>query len=131
MSIQTDTQALQEGVNATNRAFENAFNAGDAAGAAAVYTANGQALPPNGAIVMGRDALQSFWQAVMDAGIKGITLETLELEPCGDMAYEVGQATLRGADGAVLDVAKFVVVWQQEDGQWKWHRDIWNSNTPA
>lgn len=127
----TSMQTVKSGVNATNRAFEQAYNQGDAGGAAAVYSADGQALPPNGSIVSDRGALQNFWQAVMDMGIKSVKLETLELEPCGDMAYEVGQATLMGGDGGVIDVAKFVVVWKQEDGQWKWHRDIWNSNTPA
>jgi ketosteroid isomerase-like protein len=127
----TSMQTVKSGVDATNRAFEKAYNQGDAAGAAAVYSSSGQALPPNGATVSGRAALQSFWQAVMDAGIKSVKLETLELELCGDMAYEVGKATLSGEGGAVADVVKFVVVWKQEDGQWKWHRDIWNSNSPA
>ncbi len=127
----TAAQTLQDGVHSTNRAFETAFAQGDAAGAAAVYTADGQALPPNGATVTGREALQRFWQGVMDMGVKSVTLETVELEPCGEMAYEIGKATLLGDGGAVLDIAKFIVIWQQEDGQWKWHRDIWNSNGPA
>lgn len=130
-TMTTATPTLQEGVHAANRAFEAAFNAGDAAGAAAVYTADGQALPPNGATVSGRDALRDFWQAVMDMGVKRATLETVELQPCGEIAYEVGQATLYGEGDTVLDTAKFIVIWQQEDGQWKWRRDIWNSNTPA
>lgn len=123
--------ALRAGIDATNRAFEEAYNGGDAAGAAAVYSSDGQALPPNGATVSGRAALESFWQAVMDMGVKSVKLETVELEPCGEMAYEVGKASLVAADGSLIDTAKFIVVWKQENGQWKWHRDIWNSNSPA
>lgn len=124
-------QTLEAGINTTNRAFEAAYNRGDAAGAVAVYTTNGQALPPNGTTVSGRGALQSFWQAVMDGGVKSVTLETVELELCGECAYEVGKAILRGEGGAALDTVKFIVVWRQENGEWKWHRDIWNSNSPA
>ncbi len=129
--MSTPTQTVEAAINATNRAFETAYNRGDAAGAAAVYTSNGQALPPNGSTVTESGALQSFWQAVMEMGVKSITLETVELESCGECAYEVGKATLMGEGGTVLDMAKFIVVWQQEDGQWKWHRDIWNSNNSA
>jgi ketosteroid isomerase-like protein len=126
MAIST-TQAIERAIQATNRAFETAIAQGNAAGAAAAYTANGQALPPNDAIVSGRADLQKLWQGVMDIGVKRVTLETLELHALGDGAYEVGMATLSGEGGKVLDTVKFVVVWQQEDGQWKWHRDIWNS----
>jgi ketosteroid isomerase-like protein len=125
------SRTIEVGIDATNRAFEAAYNRGDAAGAVAVYTTDGQALPPNGSTVTGHAALQSFWQAVMDMGVKSITLETVELQPCGECAYEVGTATLMGEGGTMLDKAKFIVVWQQEDGEWKWHRDIWNSNSPA
>jgi ketosteroid isomerase-like protein len=42
-----------------------------------------------------------------------------------DTAYEGGEATLthRGGTASV----KFVVVWRMVDGQWRLHRDIWNS----
>jgi len=38
--------------------------------------------------------------------------------------HEVGRAvlTLGGQQAA----AKYVVVWRQEDGRWRWHVDIWN-----
>ncbi len=127
----TTKQAFEAGIHATNRAFEAAYNRGDAAAAASVYTTHGQAFPPNGETVTGRKALQGFWQAVMDMGVKSVSLETVELQPCGDYVYEVGKAGLMAEGGVVLDTAKFIVIWQQEDGQWKWHRDIWNSNTPA
>jgi ketosteroid isomerase-like protein len=129
--MSTAVESLSAAISKTNRAFEEAIARGDGAGAAAVYSSGGQALPPNGAIVSGRSGLQGFWQAVMDSGVKRVTLETLELTPCGDQAYEVGRATLYGAGGAALDTVKFIVVWQQEGGEWKWHRDIWNSVNPA
>ncbi len=127
----TLNETVEGGINTTNRAFEAAFNRGDAASAAQVYTTDGQALPPHGGILTGHDALQSFWQAVMDSGVKSVALETIELAPCGEQAYEVGKAALMGEGGALLDTVKFIVVWQQENGEWKWHRDIWNSINPA
>jgi ketosteroid isomerase-like protein len=47
------------------------------------------------------------------------------------MAHEVGKYTLMGDGDKVLDSGKYVVIWQRQDGQWKLHRDIWNSSQPA
>jgi ketosteroid isomerase-like protein len=131
MNQTTSAQSVKAAIQAANRAFEEAFRQGDAAAAAMVYTTNALAMPPNTKTVSGRAALQSFWQAVMDMGVKEVTLETVELDLYGEIATEVGKAILRGEGGAVIDTVKFIVVWQEEDGKWKWHRDIWNSENPA
>jgi hypothetical protein len=47
------------------------------------------------------------------------------------MAHEVGKYTLMGDGDKVLDAGKYIVIWQRQDGQWKLHRDIWNSSQPA
>lgn len=108
-----------------------AYNRGDAAGVAAFYTENGQALPPNSDFVTGRQAIQGFWQAVMDMGMKALTLKIVELEGHGDAAIEVGKYTFHGDEGQVLDEGKYIVIYKQEDGEWKLHRDIFNSSRPA
>jgi uncharacterized protein (TIGR02246 family) len=116
---------------AANEIFMAAFKRGDAAGMAALYTEEGQVLPPNGDFVTGWQALQGFWQALMDMGIKEANLETAEVEGHGDTAIEVSTYTLRGEGGQVLDRGKYIVIWKQEGGQWKLHRDIFNSSLPA
>jgi ketosteroid isomerase-like protein len=55
-----------------------ALKRGDAADVAALYTENGQVMPPNSDFVTGRQAVEMFWQAVMDMGIKEAKLEILE-----------------------------------------------------
>lgn len=115
-------------INAVNQEFVAAFNSGDSKTLATVYTQGGQLLPPNSEIVTGHDNISAFWQAVMDAGIANAKLETVELEVLGDSAVEVGQYILKVADGTTVDNGKFIVMWKKEDGEWKWHRDIWNSS---
>jgi len=63
----------------------------------------------------------------MDQGIKAIKLETIEVESYGEAASEVGRYTLEGESGQVLGQGKFLVIWKQEAGQWKLHRDMVNS----
>ncbi len=122
----------RESIAAENEAFLTAFAKGDATAMAMTYTEDGQALPPNGEVVTGREALAGLWQAVFGMGIVGATLETVELEQLGNHAYEVGKYTLKATDGSEVDRGKYVVIWQcLPGGEWKWHRDIWNSSVPA
>ena len=116
---------------AANQAFMAAAGRADAAGLAALYTANGQLLPPNADFVTGAEALEGFWQAVLDMGIKKAELDTVEVEGFGDTAVEVGKYKLFGAEDQMLDQGKYIVYWKQEGGQWKLHRDIFNSSMPA
>jgi ketosteroid isomerase-like protein len=60
-----------------------------------------------------------------------IKLDTVEVEGFGDMAYEVGKYALSGKTGKVSDQGKYIVVWKKVRGQWKLHRDIFNSNVPV
>lgn len=111
--------------------FVAAFGRGDAASAAAVYTQDAQVLPPNSDVLTGREAIQAFWQGAMDMGVKAVTLETVEVDGAGDALYEVGRFALKGVEGQEIDAGKYVVIWKQDGGQWRVHRDIFNSSRPA
>jgi uncharacterized protein (TIGR02246 family) len=118
-------------IAAVNRAFEDAARKGDAETMASLYTADGIALPPDAAMVKGRDNIKQLWASVISGmGLKSVNLGTLDLEVAGDTACEVGEATLRlepRGGQATNAVVKYVVVWKRVGGQWKLHRDIWNA----
>jgi len=125
---QADPDA-QVGVKEGGMAWAAAWNAGNAAGIAAIYADDAMLLPPEGDAVQGKAAIEAFWQGAMDAlpGVT-VTLETRELHNLGDVAVEVGSFTDTGADGAHVDHGKYLVVWMLKDGKWKMVRDIWNSS---
>jgi uncharacterized protein (TIGR02246 family) len=122
-----------EAVSAADRKFEQAFNRGDAAAVAAMYTPDGAVLPPGAPRADGREAIERFWRGAIDAGVGDITLRPEEVAESGDLAYEVGSATLRSrASGAPPVSVKYVVVWRRgQDGAWRLHRDIRNPNPQA
>ena len=130
MATQSTSSEVRDAIAAANEDSMAAFNRGDAAGIAALYTVNGQVLPPNGDFVTGKEAVQAVWQAIMDMGIKEAKLETVEVEDHGDTAIEVSKYTLKGDEGQVLDTGKYIVIWKQQNGDWKLHRDIFNSSMP-
>jgi uncharacterized protein (TIGR02246 family) len=99
--IASTVAEIRDIIVAANETFMAAFNRGDAAGLIALYTKNGQILPPNSDSVTGRQAIRTFWQALFDMGIKAANLEIVEVERCGDAIIEVSQYTLKAAEGQI------------------------------
>jgi hypothetical protein len=59
------------------------------------------------------------------------TITSTEAESLGDTAWDAGTYLIKSADGNVLDKGKYVTIWKRENGQWKLHRDIFNSDLPV
>lgn len=123
-------QDARAAIDAVNKRFVAASNKGDAAAAAALYSSDGQAFPPNSPVVSGRAAIEKMWKGVFDSGITNVSLTTTEVEPHGDFAFESGSYELKFKDDKVADRGKYIVVWKRENGQWRLHRDIWNTIMP-
>lgn len=126
-----DNLKVRNEIVSANENFMTAFSQGDAAALAALYTENGQVLPPNSEFVTGKEAIQTFWQTLIDMGIKEANLEIIEVDGHGNTAIEISKYTLKGEGGQVLDKGKLIVIWKKENGQWKIHRDIFNSSMPV
>jgi uncharacterized protein (TIGR02246 family) len=110
-----------------NDQWAAAFNKGDAAALAAMYTADAYVLPAGAPMVKGRTDIQKFMGgAVQQLG--DIKITTLEVKPLGgNSAREIGTATFKTKGQTPQDGAlKYAVVWQREGGQWKLLQDIWN-----
>jgi ketosteroid isomerase-like protein len=125
----TQDAAVRRGIEETNRRFEEAFTGGDLASAMReVYAADARVLPPDAEVVRGRENIAQFWAgAAKQLGIQRVKLQTVELQPVGDQAYEIGRAMLT-LGGGQQAVAKYVVIWKQEGGRWKIEVDVWNMN---
>ena len=111
MALSTST-AIRDAIAAANERFMGAFSRGDAGIVAAAYTANGQVLPSSSDVIAGQQGIPMFWQDAMNMGIKTVKLETIEVESSSHTAHEVGRYTLQGEGGQVLDMGKYVVIWQ-------------------
>ena len=119
---------ILEAMKATNAVFSEEVVAKRNSNALGrVYTADARVLPPGAPMVSGRTAIQQFWEgAIQGLGVTRASLTTVDAIPAGNDVVEIGSATLDTAGGSVT--AKYVVRWKKEDGQWKWHVDIWNPN---
>jgi ketosteroid isomerase-like protein len=120
---------MQSSIQQTNRTFEEEVGAKRNVEALdRVYTRNARILPPGGEMVIGRDNIKQFWRGAIESlNVSSVKLETVTFETAGDSGVEVGRATLHFAAGGSA-AGKYVVIWKQEDGAWKWDVDIWNLN---
>ncbi|MFQ5674847.1 MAG: YybH family protein, partial [bacterium] len=130
-----DAATLRTAIDAQNAKFTAAYNRGDAAGVAALYTLNARSMPPNSETAQGREAIRGSVEKDMQMGAKDLSLTTVSLEGRGDTAYEVGTYTIKlqpKGQAAVTDSGKYLAVWKQDShGTWKLRTDIWNSSLPA
>lgn len=116
-------------IERTIEKFMEMFRQGDAEGIAELYTRDGMVLPPNSDLVEGKQQIKDFWKTAIDMmGIKSVRLQTQEIEPQNDIAYERGRAMIYGEGDQEIDNSKYIVIWKRENGTWKLHRDIFNSN---
>ncbi|PTX21122.1 uncharacterized protein (TIGR02246 family) [Pontibacter mucosus] len=126
--METTAKSIGAEIRRANEKFMEAFAEGNAAVIADLYTDEGMLLPAGMEALSGKLAVQEFWRGAMRMGIKSVKLETVEVQPCENTAIEMGNYTLSGEGGAMLDKGKYIVIWHRQDGEWKLHRDIWNTN---
>ncbi len=110
--------------------FVAAFNAGDGATVASLYSEDAALFPPGGERVDGRSAIQAFWQGAIDSGMKLDDLHAIEVDAGGDIAGEVGVFILSvpGDSGVTKVAGKYIVIWKRAGHTWQLHRDLWNKN---
>ena len=126
-------QSVRAIIDANTKQFIQAFNKGDAAAVANMYTMSARVLPPNSEMVEGRANIQKYWQDAITAGLKIVSLEPVHVETQGNIAIEIGRysLTVPGAGGTTTtDQGKYVVIWKREGRNWKLAVDTFNTNMP-
>ncbi|HEY2932864.1 MAG TPA: DUF4440 domain-containing protein [Acidobacteriota bacterium] len=125
-----DPEVVRGKIRAEISKFVDAFNKGDGAGVAAIYTADARVLPPNQEAISGSAAIQKLVTDYRNAGAKDLAVTTTSVNVYGRAAIEIG--TFSMTVGSKTDSGKYVAVWQrQPDDSWKIDIDIWNSNLPV
>ena len=112
-----------------NDVWTAAFNKGDAAAVAALYSEDAYVLPPGSAMVKGRPAIEAFWRQAAQQ-MTDAKLTTVDVLPLGrSAAREIGTVTLKTKSQPPQEiVGKYVVVWRKIGREWKLATDIWNTD---
>ncbi|MEY3739103.1 MAG: hypothetical protein RL544_1881 [Bacteroidota bacterium] len=126
-----DIANAKKEIEATNLEVSAFMAKGDSVGLASCYGTDGALLLNNMPPIKGQANLVKVWGGFINAGIAAIELNTTEV--WGDENYitEYGTFVLKAKDSTQLDKGKYLVLWKKENGKWKFHRDISNSDLPV
>jgi ketosteroid isomerase-like protein len=119
-----DTQAIRQ----TTTSLETAFNAKDTEKILALYTDNSVFMPPNKPLLRGRGPLQGFYDGLFKAGSRDLTLTVDDVAGHGPIAYASGSYSMM--NGATHDRGKFLFVFRNLGGNWRFEYTSWNSDLP-
>jgi ketosteroid isomerase-like protein len=126
-----DLGAAKKTIDSINVVFGNMVSKGDSVGLASLYTSDAKFMMPNAPTVSGRSAIQSAFAGLFAAmGTPGLTLTSNDVWGTEELLTEVGSYTMTDKTGKQIETGKYIDLWKMEDGKWKLHRDIFNSDLP-
>jgi ketosteroid isomerase-like protein len=116
--------------------LRTAFNAKDAAKAAALYSTTGVVMPPNKPIMRGRQFVEQYYKDRYAEGATDLEITAGDISGQGTLAYASGDFRLNlVADGkpARRDRGKFLWIFRESNNQWLIEYVIFSSDfvTPA
>jgi uncharacterized protein (TIGR02246 family) len=124
MSLKEEIQAAQDRLAA-------AIAARDADSAVQLYTDSARLFPLGAPDCLDRNAIAGFFAGAFDNGIVGARFSTGEVEGNDEQAVETGRYELfaepPGAGRVRVAEGRYLVVWKKVDGQWRIHRDMFNT----
>lgn len=117
-------------IAASNKLYGECFAKGDSTAFVSCYTSDGCLNAPNMPKLCGPQAIAAFFNGGYAQGIRNIKLITEEVMGGKDAVIETGKYELLADKDVSIDKGKFIVIWKEEGGKWKMHRDIFNSDMP-
>ncbi|HSG81312.1 MAG TPA: nuclear transport factor 2 family protein [Gemmatimonadota bacterium] len=133
---QVDVAAETEAVRARSRAIVAAEAAQDVDAALAFWAPDAVAQPAGAPQAQGHDAIRALYGQFFDTGqlkeLEGTT-SYLVVSQGGDLAYEYGvnRMVFTGPEGDLLDMGKYLAVWQKIEGEWYVAALSFTSDAPA
>ncbi len=132
----TTTEADLNAISEVREQEIAAINAGDVEGFLTVLTEDVIGMPPNEPALIGKDAVGSWTQSLVDQfAVQGVYTSS-DIVVAGDWAFEhfSGNWTLtpKARGESIAETFKGIHIYQrQADGSWKIAWDTWNSDNPV
>jgi ketosteroid isomerase-like protein len=124
-------ETVKQIIEANHKAYNENFAKGDTTQFAKHYASDAYIFPSNFPKMGGTDAINTFFCGAYQMGVRNIVLTSDEVMGGPELVVETGAVELFIADNISIYKGKFIVIWKQENSDWKMFRDIWNIDTPA
>jgi uncharacterized protein (TIGR02246 family) len=103
-----------------------AFNRGDAAAVADLYTDDAIVLPPSHVFIKGAASIRGFLHGLIAAGVKEHGMELIDAEAEGPLAFAAGRWWATGPGDERFEGSVVTVLRRQGDGSWPICLHTWN-----
>ncbi|MGE5568384.1 MAG: YybH family protein [Rhodospirillales bacterium] len=112
-----------------------AFNAGDSAAVAALFTDKGALIPPDRQPLGGKEVIRYGLRIAFGLYSAKVTPEAAEIDVSGDLAYAWRKYSLTITDKTAGEQRDLVATWldilkRQPDGSWKIHLEMVSADKP-
>ena len=124
MDEPADLAAFEAAARAANERFVAGIRSQDPSTASSGYAQNARLLAPSADLIEGRQGIESFWRAGLDAGIRDVSRVPVRIEAHGSVAFEIGRYAIRlrpPDGGCVVDRGSYLLVHERSAmGDWSW-----------
>jgi ketosteroid isomerase-like protein len=107
-----------------------AFNSGDAAALAVLYTDTAHSTAPGGGPSTGRKEIEAYWRGDMKPG-EITELKATDSIAQGNLLHVSGTYAVSAKDGARVAYGQFEQLWTKVSGDWKVQSEIWSLDPMA
>ena len=129
-NLTLDKKWAKSFVDSINAKFSEQIALGDSAALASHYWSDAELLLDNSEVVKGKDILNA-WGGAIRMGVKEMTFSTTDITGSPTFIIETGNYEMKDGSKSLLDRGKYVVVWENRNGEWKLYRDIGSTSMPA
>jgi ketosteroid isomerase-like protein len=123
-----DPGAVKAVLDSMNTHYDERFRQNDAAWFAQRHTAQSCVMAPDMPRICGLDGVRSYYWNNGDNQTLQLTVTGEEVSGTAQEVTEIGNYLVRDDEGTELDKGKFIATYRFEDGRWKVHRELWNSD---
>lgn len=131
MAPSFSTAAAKASLDSMNKNYDGRFRDSTTSYFAARYTADACVFPPNMPRVCGIEEITRFYWFGGDSQTLTLDIQGQEVSGTEQEVTEVGTYRVIDDEGTVMDEGKFIAIYRSEGGNWKVHREIWNSDRAA
>jgi len=130
VSTDFDMQKTKSFIDSINTKFTEELSNGDSVALGSHYWSDAELFFSHSEPIKGKEII-SAWGSTIRMGLKDFTFTTTDITGDNNFLIETGVYDIKDKNKKLVDRGSYVVVWKQQNGEWKLYRDAGITSLPA